>query len=373
VGAGLLLRSFAKLTGVDPGFDPRNVTAGLVSLPEQDYPDEARRRIAFRELLRRVQALPQARDAALSTDLPVSTGWQTQVTFEGLPPANPGSEPVLDAVIVSPEYFRTMRIQLLAGRGIEATDTAEQPSVVLVSEAVAKRFSDSRRALGQRVKQGGTGTENPWRTIVGIVADVKNNGLRTASRGTMYFPDEQMVPSTVWLTVRSEAPLEQLVPLLRRETAAIDRNLPLANVTTLDDALHSAVAQERFWMLMFGIFAALALVLAAVGLYGVIAYSVAQRAQEIGIRIALGARRAEVLGMVVAQAMGLTVLGIAMGAAAALGAGRFLASLLYEVESTDPFVFIAAALLVGLVALLSAAIPALRAAQMDPRDVLHEA
>src|SRR5215218_740937 len=245
VGAGLLLRSFARLTRVDPGFDPRNVTAALVSLPERDYPDEARRQIAFRELLRRVRALPQARDSALTTDLPVSTSWQTQVTFEGLPPVNPGSEPLLDAVIVSPEYFHTMRIRLLAGRGIEDTDAKEQPLVVAVSESVAKRYFGGRRALGQRMKQGGVGLESPWLTIVGIVADVKNEGLRTASRGTMYFPDGQMVPSSAWLIVRSKAPLAQLLPLLRRETAAIDRKLPLANVITLDEALDSAVAQER--------------------------------------------------------------------------------------------------------------------------------
>ena len=370
VGAGLLLRSFARLTSVDPGFDPRHVTAALVALPERDYPDEARRRIAFRELLRRVRALPQARDSALATDLPVSTNWQTQVVFEGLPPVDPGSNPVLNAVIASPEYFRTMRIRLLAGRGIEPTDTEEQPRVVVVSESVAERHFGGRRALGQRMKQ--VGAESPWLTIVGIVADVRNNGLRTASSGTMYFPDGQVVPSSAWLMVRSEAPLEQLLPLLRRETAAIDRNLPLANVTTLDEALDSAVAAERFSMLMLGIFAALALVLAAVGIYGVIAYGVAQRAQEIGVRIALGARRGEVLRMVMAQAMRLTGIGIVIGAAAALGAGRFIASLLFEVESTDPVVFAAAALLVASVALLSAAFPALRAAQTDPRNVLHE-
>ncbi|HEX9941764.1 MAG TPA: ABC transporter permease [Thermoanaerobaculia bacterium] len=371
VGAGLLVRSFAKLIGVDPGFDSRNVTAALVSLPELDYPDEARRRLAFGELLRRVQALPPVQGAALSTDLPLSASWQTGVTFEGLPvPA--GSEPLLNAVSVSPEYFRTMRIRLLAGRGIEPSDTQGRPLVVLVSESVARRFFGGRSAIGRRMKQGGAEFESPWLTIVGIVADVKNDGLRTAPRGTMYFPDQQSVPSSAWLLVRSETPLEQLLPLLRRETAAIDRNLPLANVTTLDDARDSSVAQERFWMLMLGIFAALALVLAAVGIYGVIAYSVVQRSREIGVRIALGARHADVLGMVVGQAMRLTVIGIAIGAAAALGAGRFLASLLFEVESTDPLVFAGAALLVASVALLSAALPALRAAQTDPTTAIHE-
>ncbi|HVR96861.1 MAG TPA: ABC transporter permease [Thermoanaerobaculia bacterium] len=370
--AGLLLRSFARLTTVDPGFEPRHVTAALVSLPERDYPDEARRRLAFSELLRRVRALQQAQDVALATDLPLFTDWQTQVTFAGLPPADPGSEPVLNAVIASPEYFRTMRIPLLAGRGIEPADRQERPRVVVVSESVARRFFGGRSALGQRMKQGGAGVENPWLTIVGIVADVKNEGLRTASRGTIYVPHEQSAPSAAWLMVRSEMPLEQLLPLLRRETAAVDRNLPLANVTTLDDALDASVAQERFWMLMLGLFAALALVLAAVGIYGVIAYSVAQRVQEIGVRLALGARRADVLGLVVGQAMRLTLLGIALGAAAALGTGRLVASLLFEVEPSDPAVLAGAALLVAAVALLAAGLPALRAAQTDPRTALSE-
>ncbi|HKH50112.1 MAG TPA: ABC transporter permease [Thermoanaerobaculia bacterium] len=372
VVAGLLLRSFARLTGVDPGFEPRNATAALVSLPERDYPDEARRRLAFRELLWRVRALPQMQDAALATDLPLTTSWQTQVTFAGRPPADPGSEPFLNAVIASPEYFRTMRIRLLAGRGIEPADAQGRSRVVVVSESVARRFFGGRGALGQRMKQGGAGVENPWLTIVGIVADVRNDGLRIASRGTMYVPHEQSDASSAWLVVRSETPLEQLLPLLRREIAAFDRNLPLANVTTLDDALDSSVAQERFSMLMVGIFAALALVLAAVGIYGVIAYSVAQRSQEIGVRIALGARRADVLALVVGEGMRLTLLGIVLGAAAALGAGRVIASLLFEIEPGDPAVLAGAALLVAAVALLAAGLPALRAAQTDPRAALSE-
>jgi putative ABC transport system permease protein len=371
VVAGLLVRSFARLTGVDPGFEPRHVTAALIALPERDYPDEARRRLAFRELLRRVRALPQARDAALATDLPSSTSWQTQVTFAERPPAHPGGEPFLNAVIASPEHFRTMRIRLLAGRGIEPTDAQGQPRVVVVSESVAQRFFGGR-ALGQRMKQGGAGVDGPWLTIVGIVADVRDDGLRVASRGTMYVPLEQWDTSAAWLMVRSETPLAELLPLLRRETAALDRNLPLADVTTLDDALGESVAQERFSMLMLGIFAVLALTLAAVGIYGLIAYSVAQRAQEIGVRVALGARRADVLGLVVGQAMRLTLLGILLGALAALGSGRLIASLLFEVEPGDPSVLAGAALLVIAVALLAAGLPALRAAQTEPRAALSE-
>src|SRR5215203_583219 len=385
VGAGLLLRSFAKLVGVDPGFEPRNVTAALIQLPERDYPDDARRRLAFDELTRRVRSLPRVQQAALSTELPLSTGWQTPFIFEELSPmapvATPGSEPLLNAAVVSPEYFQTARIRRVAGRGFEPSDQEGRPLVVVVSETVARRFFGGRDAVGKRIKEASDEEEYPWLTIAGVVADVKNQGLREAERGTVYFPLAQASSSaglpdrlkrTLWLLIRSEAPLDQLLPLLRRETAALDRNLPLANVTTLDDALDSSLAQERFSLLLFGLFAALALVLAAVGIYGVIAYSVAQRAREIGVRIALGARRADVLGMVVGQAMRLALIGIVIGAAAALAAGRFIASLLFEVRSSDPLVFAGAALMVALVALASAAMPALRAARTDPTTAIQE-
>jgi putative ABC transport system permease protein len=381
VGAGLLLRSFAKLVGVDPGFDPQNVTAAQIPLPERDYPDDAKRRIAFDELMRRVHALPQVKEAALSTDLPLSTSWPTPFIFEGLAPVAAGSEPFFNGTVVSPEYFQTARIQLVAGRGFEASDQEGRPPVAIVSETVARRFFGSRGAIGQRMKEGGAETEYPWLTIVGVVADVKNQGLGTAGRGTVYLPLAQSSSSagvpdrlkrSLWLLVRSETQPDQLLPLLRRETAAIDRNLPLASVTTLDDALGSSLTQERFSLLMLGLFAVLALVLAAVGMYGVIAYSVAQRSQEIGVRLALGARRADVLGMVVGQALRLALSGIVIGTVAALATGRFIASLLFEVTSSDPFVFVSAALLVAVVALVSAAMPALRAAQTDPKTAIQE-
>lgn len=380
VGAGLLLRSFARLIGVDPGFEPRNVTAALIQLPERDYPDDARRRLAFDELMRRVRSLPQVQQAALSTELPLATGWQTPFLFEGQAPVTAGNEPLLNAAVVSPEYFQTARIRMIAGRGFEPSDREGRPPVVVISETAARRFFGGRDGIGKRMKEAADDAEYPWLTVVGIVADVKNQGLREAERGTIYFPLAQASSSaglpdrlkrTLWLLVRSEAPLDQLLPLLRRETAAVDRNLPLANVTTLDDALDLSLAQEKFSLLLFGIFAVLALVLAAVGIYGVIAYSVAQRTREIGVRIALGARRVNVLGLVVGQAMRLALIGTVIGAAAALAAGHFIASLLFEVRPSDPLVFASAALLVAMVALASAAMPALRAAQTDPTTAIQ--
>lgn len=380
VGAGLLLRSFARIVGVDPGFEPRNVTAALIQLPERDYPDDTRRRLAFDELLRRVGSLPQVQQAALSTELPLATGWQTPFIFEGRTPVTAGNEPLLNAAVVSPEYFQTAGIRMVAGRGFEPSDREGRPPVVVVSETAARRFFGGHDGIGKRMKEAADDAEYPWLTIVGVVADVKNQGLRETERGTIYFPLAQASSSaglpdrlkrTLWLLVRSEAPLDQLLPLLRRETAAVDRNLPLANVTTLDDALDLSLAQEKFSLLLFGLFAALALALAAVGIYGVIAYSVAQRTREIGVRIALGARRGNVLGLVVGQAMRLALIGTAIGVAAALATGHFIASLLFEVRPSDPIVFASAALLVAVVALASAAMPALRAAQTDPTTAIQ--
>jgi putative ABC transport system permease protein len=372
IGAGLLVRSFVKLLQVDPGFAPRHATAALIQLPEWDYPDAARRQLFFDELMRRIRALPQAREAAYTSDLPFYSDWQSGFVVEGEAPVVPDNLPLLNAAVVSPEYFHTARIRLLSGRGLEAADAAGHPLVVVVSEAIVKRFFGGGNAIGKRPRQGPYDSKNPWLTIVGVVAEVKNEGLRRNGRGTIYFPLAQQPTASLWLFVRSETPLDQLLPLLRRETAAVDRNLPLDGVTTLDDALGSSLVEERFSMSMLGIFAALALVLAAVGLYGVIAYGVAQRSQEIGVRIALGARRADVLRLVIGRAMRLAGIGIAIGAAAALGIGRFLASLLFEVEPHDPWVFGIAALLVGAVALLSAGLPALRAARTDPTIAFHE-
>jgi predicted permease len=258
-----------------------------------------------------------------------------------------------------------MRIPLLAGRAFEPGD-GDGPPVMVVSEALARRYFAGRSAVGQRMKFGDPTSTEPWITIVGVVGDVRDDGLASEPRGTMYFPTTQGDARSLWLAVRGAVPAAQLVPQLRRTMASLDPSVPLADVQTLDEWLARSVAQPRFSALMLGIFAAVALLLAAAGIYGVIAYAVAQRRQEIGVRIALGAPRGSVLGMVVRQVMALTLVGLLVGGAGALAGGKVIAGLLYGVRASDPVTFAGVILLLATVALAAAALPAARAARTDP-------
>jgi putative ABC transport system permease protein len=371
VGAGLLMRSFGNLTNVELGVDPRGVVVALVSLPERKYPDADRRRAIFAELVERARAIPQVTDAALATDLPVNSSWQSSVTFEGLPAAVPGREPLLNGVIASPGWFSTMRMRMMAGRTFAATDVSGAPGVLVISQAVAKRFYGGAGAVGRRIKMGSAAGHAPWLTIVGVVNDVKDGGLDEESRGTMYLPAAQDPVATYWLAVRSAAPAARVVPALREALRAIDKDVPLAYVQTLEERIGGSVAQPRFSMLMLGIFASIALLLAAIGIYGVIAYSVAQRTHEIGLRIALGARRLDVVGLVVRQVLAITGIGIVIGAAGALAAGSLLTKLLFGVQPSDPLTFVGVSLVLAVVALVAAAVPAWRAARLDPVAALR--
>ena len=372
VGAGLLIRSFAKLTSVDQGVDSQNVIAGQVSLPAQKYPDTERQSAVFADLLERVGAIPQVSAAALASDLPVSSTWQAGVTFEGLPPVEQGNEPLLNAVVASPEWFGTLKMRVLMGRGLLPSDRMGQPPVLVISQAVAKRFFAEASPIGRRMKMGRATDSTPWSTIVGVVNDVKQEGPSVESRGAMYLPLGQNPSSSLWLAVRTSGSADGVLPALRAALAAIDPDVPLSSAQTLDEQIAGTVAQPRFSMLLLTIFAAIALLLAAIGIYGVISYSVALRTHEIGVRIALGARPRVVLGMVLRQVFAITGLGIAIGGIVALAAGSLLGKLLFGVHSSDPVTFVAVSLVLATVAFAAAAAPAWRAARLDPVAALRE-
>ena len=371
VGAGLFVRSFGKLTSVELGVDPQNVVVGLVSLPERRYPDAERRRAIFAQLVDRAKAIPQVTDVAIATDLPVSSSWQSTVTFEGLPSVAPGNQPLLNGVVASPGWFSTMRMQVTAGRPLTESDLSNGPKVIVISQVVAKRYFGGVDAVGQRMKLGLTTGQNPWLTIVGVVNDVKDGGLGAESRGTMYVPATQDGPNSFWLAVRTSGSAARVVPALREALGAIDKEVPLAFVQTLEERIDVSVAQPKFSMVMLEIFASIALLLAAIGIYGVISYSVAQRTHEIGLRIALGAQRLDVLGLVVRQVLAITGIGIAIGVAGSLAAGSLITKLLFGVEASDPVTFVGVSLVLATVALVAAAVPAWRAARLDPVAALR--
>jgi putative ABC transport system permease protein len=365
-GAGLLVRSFEKLTAVNPGFEPAHVVAGLVQLPSRRYPDRERQRAAFDQLLEKARAIPGVESATIASDLPISTSWQTGVSFESRPEPDASKRPLLNAVVVDPTYFETMRIPLVAGRQLSASDGPNQPRVVLISEGTAKRFFPNTNPVGQRMKQGAASDTNSWRTIVGVVSDTRTNGLTEKPRGTFYLPRAQEEMQNGWLMVRSRLPAEELTAALRHELAEVDRDLPLALARTMDAALDELVQEPKFSMLLLTLFASVALVLASVGIYGVISYNVTQRTAEIGVRIALGAPRRSVIGLVVGQAMVMATIGVAIGMLLALWSGKSLSAMLYGVGPRDPVVLGLVGVFLLAVALVAALAPAVRAGRIDP-------
>jgi ABC-type antimicrobial peptide transport system permease subunit len=237
---------------------------------------------------------------------------------------------------------------------------------MIVSETVVRRFFPGENPIGRRARFGPGATDTAWMTIVGVVNDVKDGGLAETSRGAFYLPMSQSSERSLWLVARSQAAPQALVPLIRRELSAMDPALPLSSTQTMEQVIDSSVAQPKFAMLLLTVFAAIALVLTAAGVYGVISYAVAQRTHEIGVRIALGARRAGVVGMVVRQVLAMAVTGVVLGGAGALAGGRLLASMLYDVRPTDPLTLAVVVSIVVSVAIAAAALPALRAARTDP-------
>jgi putative ABC transport system permease protein len=371
VSAGLLLRSVRNLTRQDIGADPRNVVAGFISLPGQKYPDSTRQWAAYSALMDRVRVIPGVQVAALATDLPLTTGWQSGVTFEALPPVEAGKEPLLNIVVADPNWFATMRIRLLVGRDFAPTDTRDSPPVVVVSRAIADRLGGPAAAIGKRLKRGRVSVVSPWATIVGVVNDTKDDGLGRRSKGTIYIPLAQNSAGNVWLAARTTGSASAIVPALRQALASVDPDLPLAQVQTFEEIMASSIAQPRFSMLMLGIFAAVALLLAAIGIYGVISYSVVQRTHEIGVRMALGARQVDVVGMVAKQVLIMAGIGIAIGGVLALVSGSLITNLLFGVEPSDPITFVAVALGLAVVALVAAAVPAWQASRLDPVSALR--
>ena len=373
VAGGLLMRSLALVTSVNPGFDPKNVIEAEVSLPQFQY-SKPRQWTAFtNELLARLKAQPGLRDSAVAAPLPMDRQGEANFPFSivGNPPLPPGKSITADYSTVSPDYFRAMRIPLLRGRFFDTGDAPSNPDVAIISQTLAARYFPNQDPIGRQMRFGFPPNTEVPREIVGIVGDVRDSALSRKPGPMMYVPFAQ---APLWggeVVVRSSLSPSSVAAGIRQAVHAIDKDLPVTDVESFQDALGASVAQERFRTLLLGSFSGIALILAAVGIFGVISYSASQRTREIGIRMALGAQRRDVLRLILGQAAKLALLGLAVGVGLAFLLTRMMSSLLYSVSATDPLTFAAVTIVLFGVAVTACYIPARRATRVDPMAALR--
>jgi putative ABC transport system permease protein len=373
IGAGLLLRSFAGLMQVDPGFRAERVLAFSVSLPEGSYPGDPEAREFYRQLLDRVGSLPGVQSAASVLAAPMS-GTNFNISFEvaGRPPLPPGHGQGLQVGIASPDYLETVGIPILRGRGLTGFDREGAPPVALINEAAVREFFPDEDPLGQTILLGWTRDYvQVTGEVVGVVGDVRQFGLASEPVAEIYLAHAQVPNLAMTVVVRAAGDPLTLIPGLRAELQALDPSLAAGRFRTLEQDMSASAAQSRFYMLLLAIFAAVALVLASIGIFGVTSYSVSQRTREIGIRMALGAVHSLIVRQVVGRAVALASVGVALGLAGAGVLTRVLSSLLYGVSAIDPLTYALVGLAFGAVAALASFLPARRATQVDPLVVLR--
>ncbi len=370
IGTGLMVQSFRRLQALNPGFNPEGIVSAQLSLPRANS-DTARVIGFYQQLVARAGALPGATSAAAVSYLPLGRdGARYRFLVEGQPFLEPQLRPGAEFNVVTPGYFATMEIPLLQGRDLGEHDGWDAPAVVLVNRTLARQFWPGESAVGKRVTLGEP-DEGAWMTVVGVVADVSQRSLTSEMRPQMYAPHAQVGLEEMALLVRSTMEPAALVPAIRNAVRQIDPGVPVSEVQSLTQVRSASIATDRFRTLVLATFSLLALALAAIGVYGVISYGVVQRSREIGIRVALGARRAEILRLVVGESMLTVGIGIAVGLLAAVGLSRFIASLLYSVRPDDPTTFAAITALIAAVALAACVIPARRAMRVDPATTLR--
>lgn len=374
IGAGLMVKGFHRLMNRDQGFDRRNVLTFSVALPGSKYRSPSQINEFYDELLRKLSGLPGVQSSGAVTSLPGEGGWnQTQYRAENQPPLKPGEMRLATWQSATPGFFRALHVPLIKGRFLSSQDGPNTQPVVVISKSFARLIYPGEDPIGKRIQFGSEQYHEPWCTIVGVVGDVKQSPFDSRFYPTDYIPFSQMPVGQSFLVIRTSGDPLVLASAARRAVASVDPDVPASNMRTLAQVISgdaSGVASSARMMAAFGL---IALILAAAGIFAIVAYSVAQRTHEIGIRMALGAQKADVLRLVVGQGMLLAIIGVGLGVVAAAGLTRFLSGVLYGVNPNDPLAFIAASLLLLAVALLACYIPARRATRVDPLVALrHE-
>jgi len=369
VAAGLFVRTLQKTQAVQPGFNADQVVTASLDVGKQGY-SEAQGRQFYRQLVERVAGLPGVRSVSMSFTMPIGDKpWNTRVRAENQPTDAAPSQ--VDYNIVSPNYFATLEIPFVSGRDFSAADEAQAPDVVILNETLARRLFPGENPVGKRITRFVRGEPKFSLEVVGIVKDAKYQQLTEQTRPQMYLPFLQQYRSVMALQVRSQKSPTELLAAIRREAYALDGNLPVFNASLLADKLRDSVSSQRSTMVLLGGFGLLALGLASIGLYGVMTHLVGQHTREMGIRMALGAQRRDVLKLVIRQGMVLAVVGIVIGLVASLALTRLTRTLLFGVSATDPLTFVVITLLLTLVALLACYVPARRATRVDPLVALR--
>jgi putative ABC transport system permease protein len=369
IGSGLLIRSFERLRTVEPGFNAKNVLTAQTFLPPSSYPQSVQRIAFYQDTLQHLRSIPGVESAAISTALPVLATHGTPARFEGQPEVDLGKLPIVLIESISPDYPRAMGVPIIEGREFNGSDDAKAPLAVMVNLTVARRYWPNQDPIGKLVWIGKLAPAK----VVGILGDIKNERLAEAAQPEVFLPYPQLPSATLYLSIRSSLDELSLVSALRAQIAAINPSQPLNDIQSMNARLESSSAQTRSMMLLIGVFSATALILAVVGIYGVIAYSVAQRTQELGIRIALGASDADILKLVVGNGLKLVGVGILIGIVASLGLTRLMASFLYKTSVTDLLTFAGSAFVFALVAAVASYVPARRAMRINPTDALRSA
>jgi putative ABC transport system permease protein len=372
IAAGLLVRSFSRLLHTDPGFDANNLLTMNVSLPTVKYAKPEQQVAFFDEVLRRVAATPGVQQAAISAALPLSWKRITPVLPEGQPDVPLPQRPFIDIEAISPLWFQTMRVPLLSGRPFSDADNGQAPKVVIVNQTFARRYWPNQNAIGKHIIVGRGPAPSE---VVAVAADVKNKGLAQEPQAQLYLPFAQLPWGNMNLLVRTSVEPHSAASAVRAQISAVDPDQPVTNIQTAEELVDASRAQPRSTMFLLGAFSATALVLAIVGLYGVLSYSVAQRQQELGIRLALGAERSDILRMVVSQGLTLTVAGVALGLGSAvvlsIALPHAISGMLYKISTHDFITFSVAPLAFMGIALLASYLPARRATKVDPIDALR--